>query len=118
MIDAAISILLRRSKDTQYVVGGPGKRIFDLLTSFIMLLSLSPLILIVAILVKMADHGPVIFCHTRVGYDGRRFQCLKFRSIVTNADEVLRCLLDSDPESRQEWERTQKLAKDPRITPL
>ena len=69
-------------------------------------------------LVKLADHGPVIFCHTRVGYDGRRFQCLKFRSMVINADEVLRRLLDSDPESRQEWERTQILAKDPRITPL
>jgi exopolysaccharide production protein ExoY len=117
MIDAAISIL-RRSKDTQYVVGGPQKRIFDLLISFVMFLSLSPLIVIVAMLVKLADHGPVIFCHTRVGYDGRRFQCLKFRSMVINADEVLRRLLDSDPESRQEWERTQKLAKDPRITPL
>jgi exopolysaccharide production protein ExoY len=118
MIDAGISILLRRSKDTKYVVGGAGKRIFDILSSSIMFISLFPLIFIVAMLVTHADPGPVIFRHTRVGYDGRRFQCLKFRSMVINSDEILRRLLDSDPEVMQEWERTQKLTKDPRITPL
>jgi exopolysaccharide production protein ExoY len=83
-----------------------------------MFLALSPLIFMVAMLMKMVDPGPVIFRHTRVGYNGRRFQCLKFRSMVNNSDEVLRRLLDSDPESRKEWELTQKLTMDPRITPL
>jgi len=83
-----------------------------------MFVVLLPLILIVAALVKVADHGPIIYRNTRVGFDGRRFQCLKFRSMVANSDEILKSLLDSNPEVSQEWERKQKLTKDPRITPV
>jgi exopolysaccharide production protein ExoY len=116
MHDATISVSFRQPKGKQYIVGGKAKRVFDFSISSLMFVVLLPLILIVAILVKLSDHGPIIFRHTRVGFDGRRFQCLKFRSMVADADELLKRLLDSNPEVRQEWECKQKLANDPRMT--
>lgn len=118
MLHAAVSVLLKRSKDPQYVVGGKTKRIFDLVTSSIIFAVFLPLFIIVAGLVKLAAPGPIIFRHVRVGLGGRRFQCLKFRTMVVNSDEVLQGLLDSNPEAWREWERTQKLTNDPRITPI
>jgi undecaprenyl-phosphate galactose phosphotransferase len=75
-----------------------------------------PLFAFVTILLKLSDPGPVIFRHVRVGQGGRRFACLKFRSMVADSDKVLKVLLESDPAARMEWERTQKLTNDPRIT--
>lgn len=118
MFDAAVSVLLRRSKSVPDVVGGKGKRFFDILVASIGAVAFSPLFVIVALLLKLTEPGPVVFRHVRVGHDGRRFQCLKFRSMVVDSDQVLRSLLESDPDARRQWERTQKLTKDPRITPL
>jgi lipopolysaccharide/colanic/teichoic acid biosynthesis glycosyltransferase len=52
------------------------------------LVVLSPVLLVLAILVKMSDGGPVLFCQERVGKAGRRFSILKFRSMVTNAEHL------------------------------
>jgi undecaprenyl-phosphate galactose phosphotransferase len=51
-----------------------------------------------------------------VGRNGEEFKCYKFRSMVTNSDEVLKHLLDTDPDARAEWNRDFKLKNDPRIT--
>lgn len=118
MIDAAVFIPLHSSNNDNSIVGGRTKRAFDVVASLLIIIALSPLFLIVAVLIKLADPGPIIFCHTRIGYGGRRFHCFKFRSMVAGADDLLANVLKSDPEARLEWERTQKLAKDPRITPL
>ncbi len=118
MLNAAVSIRLHSPNNSNNIVGGKAKRAFDLIISLLIIVGLSPLFLIVAMLIKLADPGPIIFCHMRVGHRGRRFRCLKFRSMVVGADRLLANLLESDPEARREWERTQKLAKDPRITPL
>ena len=118
MLYAAVTIAITASKDKHSIIGGKLKRIFDIICASLIIVILSPLFIIVAMLVKLGDPGPVLFCHTRVGYGGRRFQCLKFRSMVADADRLLRNLLESDPEARREWERTQKLAKDPRITAI
>jgi lipopolysaccharide/colanic/teichoic acid biosynthesis glycosyltransferase len=63
------------------------KRIFDFTIAFIGLLLLWPLILIVALVVKLTSKGPVLFIQKRVGRGGKLFNCYKFRSMVKNADK-------------------------------
>lgn len=70
----------------------------------------------VAISIKLSGPGPLVFGHVRVGRDGKRFRCYKFRSMVNNASEVLERLLGSDHAARMEWETNFKLKNDPRIT--
>ena len=67
--------------------------------------------------VLRGDRHPVFYRQTRVGLRGQTFELWKLRSMVWNADEVLQDLLQ-DPSMREEWERDQKLANDPRITPI
>ena len=99
-------------------VGGQIKRIFDVFfASFVILLTLT-LFIIVAIMVKLTDPGPVIYKHVRVGLWGRRFNCFKFRTMFVDSENVLEALLDGDPGARAEWEGNQKLIKDPRVTPV
>ena len=81
-----------------------------------LLVALSPLMLLVAWLVRHQDHGPVLFGHYRVGRDGQLFRCLKFRTMRMNAAEMLAELLRNDPQARAEWDRDHKLANDPRVT--
>ncbi|WP_142850466.1 undecaprenyl-phosphate galactose phosphotransferase WbaP [Telmatospirillum sp. J64-1] len=98
--------------------GQPGmiaKRLFDIVATSLLLLFFAPLMGIIALLVKM-DGGPAMFGHTRIGRHGREFKCLKFRTMVTDADKVLEDLLARDPAARAEWEKDFKLRKDPRIT--
>ena len=52
--------------------------------------------LMVALAIRWTDPGPVIFGHERIGLNGRRFKCLKFRSMIVNSEAVLRELLDND----------------------
>ncbi|AOJ26908.1 sugar transferase [Burkholderia seminalis] len=93
------------------------KRGFDLVCASLLLLMLAPVLLGIAWIVRR-DGGPAIFGHERVGRDGRRFKCLKFRSMVTNADAVLKALLERDADARAEWDREFKLKNDVRITPI
>ena len=91
-------------------------RPFARLSAFVLLILLSPLMLLIAWLIWLEDGGPAVFAHYRIGRNGRPFRCYKFRSMVRNADVVLRELLESDPQLRAEWERDQKLEVDPRVT--
>jgi Undecaprenyl-phosphate galactose phosphotransferase WbaP len=91
------------------------KRSFDIAAAGSALLFLSPLLLILCLLV-MADGGPAVFGHKRIGRNGRSFRCLKFRSMVPNSAEVLAKLLAEDPEAARSWAATRKLQNDPRIT--
>jgi exopolysaccharide production protein ExoY len=116
MFDGELSVLLGRSKVAPNTTGGKAKRIFDVIVASITLFVFLPLFVFVILLLKLTDPGPVIFCHVRVGQGGRRFACLKFRSMVADSDKVLKSLLESDPVARMEWERSQKLTNDPRIT--
>lgn len=59
-----------------------------------------------------------MFAQERVGHDGTYFRMIKFRTMYTNAEEVLQAKLDEDPELKEEWNRNFKLRKDPRITPI
>lgn len=93
------------------------KRGFDIVCSAGALLLLSPLFAYIAWQTRKSGE-PVFYGHTRVGKDGRTFQCYKFRSMVPNADQVLADLLAKDPAARAEWEKDFKLKNDPRITPI
>jgi len=92
------------------------KRALDLAGAFLGGLLLSPLLLVIAILVKLDSPGPVFYGHERIGKDGRRFKAWKFRSMVKDADRVLEDYLRKHPELREEWERDRKLKNDPRVT--
>ena len=80
------------------------------------LLFLLPVMLLVALVVYAQDGGPILFAHQRIGLNGRRFHCLKFRSMAADAEERLAALLASDPAARAEWQRDHKLRNDPRVT--
>lgn len=94
------------------------KRGFDLVAAGALLLLTAPLLAVLALRVKLADGGPVLFAHVRVGRHGRLFRCYKFRTMVANSAEVLAELLASDPAARAAWERDRKLKDDPRVTPI
>jgi lipopolysaccharide/colanic/teichoic acid biosynthesis glycosyltransferase len=93
-------------------------RIIDVTASVVALVFLAPLFIVIALLIKIQDGGPVLFAHHRIGRGGQSFRCLKFRSMVVNAEERLREHLASNAEARKEWAENQKLRKDPRITPV
>jgi exopolysaccharide production protein ExoY len=82
------------------------------------LLLLSPLLLLIAALVLWGRDGPLTYGHYRVGQGGQLFRCLKFRTMVPDADRALADLLARDPAARAEWERDQKLRRDPRVTAI
>ena len=77
-----------------------------------------PLMIAVAVAVRLQDGGPAMFRHRRVGQRGVAFSCLKFRSMRVDAEARLEQHLSSNPEARREWERDHKLRYDPRVTAL
>jgi len=105
------------TKRERLIGSGALKRAFDAAGALALIVLLSPIMLLIAALVAM-EGGPVFFGHERVGFGGRAFRCLKFRTMVPNAVEVLSDLLARDPAAAREWVMTQKLRDDPRITRL
>ena len=93
------------------------KRTFDIVVASLLLLFLAPVFGLLCAMVKR-DGGNAIYGHERVGQDGEKFKCLKFRSMVTNSQEVLQNLLATSEEARAEWDRDFKLKNDPRITKI
>jgi exopolysaccharide production protein ExoY len=91
------------------------KRVLDIVGATLLGIVFFPLILAVAVLLRR-EGGPIIFRHRRVGRNGKAFDCLKFRSMVPDADRVLRDLLERHPELKAEWLRDHKLRDDPRVT--
>ena len=92
------------------------KRAFDIVSTSIGLLCISPIFIGIALWIYKDSPGPVIFKHRRVGRYGKEFNCYKFRSMCVDADVKLKELLASDPEAKAEWEKEFKLKNDPRIT--
>jgi undecaprenyl-phosphate galactose phosphotransferase len=91
------------------------KSVLDVTVAATLIIFLLPIYLIVAALTAL-DGGPVIFGQTRIGAGGRKFRCLKFRTMVVDADRVLQEALAKDPARAAEWHLTRKLTNDPRIT--
>lgn len=91
------------------------KRAFDITAGVALIVALFPVMVLIATAVR-SDGGPAIYRHTRIGKNGKRFGCLKFRSMVTNSSEVLAMHLSENPDAMLEWTETRKLTNDPRIT--
>ncbi|MCG8370178.1 MAG: sugar transferase [Proteobacteria bacterium] len=94
-----------------------GERVFDVVGAITIGVLSLPVSLIIAVAIRVSG-SPVFFHHKRIGRDGKPFDCYKFRSMIPDAERVLRDLLASDPAAMREWERTYKLQDDPRITRL
>nr|WP_245443600.1 sugar transferase [Labrys okinawensis] len=90
----------------------------DIVTASAALVFLMPLFVLLLGVLLVLQGRPIFIRHNRVGRGGALFPCLKFRSMVTNSEEVLREHLAANSAARQEWEETHKLKNDPRITPL
>jgi lipopolysaccharide/colanic/teichoic acid biosynthesis glycosyltransferase len=107
---------LHRSAWWRAIVGEvkPAKRIVDAAGALILLIALSPLLLVIAAIIKLQDAGPVLFWQTRVGRLGRCFAFPKFRSMIVNADSQIERLLHRNHHSNGSI--TFKDKADPRIT--
>ncbi|MBA4365783.1 MAG: hypothetical protein C0398_07305 [Coprothermobacter sp.] len=99
-------------------VGARVKRLMDVVLAGLGVVILSPLLLVLAVLVKLTSRGPVLFGHRRLGEGGRPIWVFKFRSMMVDAEARLQVLLTADPSLRTEYEATYKLRNDPRVTRL
>jgi Undecaprenyl-phosphate galactose phosphotransferase WbaP len=92
------------------------KRAFDLVVAVAALCLSFPLLLGIALVMKLTSSGPIFFGHTRIGRHGRRFKAWKFRTMHPNGDAILREYLQRVTSAQEEWTRDRKLRKDPRVT--
>jgi exopolysaccharide production protein ExoY len=104
------------SVDSPRPIGLASKRTIDIVLAVSGIILLAPLLIICFVLTIASSPGPALFRHRRVGFNGKYFDCLKFRTMVTDAPERLRQLLESDPVAAAEWEANRKLRHDPRVT--
>jgi lipopolysaccharide/colanic/teichoic acid biosynthesis glycosyltransferase len=84
--------------------------------SLSVLISFLPVYLVLALLIAISSPGPIFYVQERIGRNYQSFGCLKFRTMVENADEILTDLMETSPHLREEFEDNFKLKKDPRIT--
>lgn len=89
------------------------KRVIDVIFASIALILLSPVFAIIAIAIKIDSKGPVFFAHKRIGKNGNIIKLYKFRSMVINAEELIKSFT---PEQMREYKENYKLTNDPRIT--
>lgn len=89
------------------------KRVIDVILASVALILLSPLFAIIAIAIKIDSKGPVFFSHKRIGKNGKIIKLYKFRSMVINAEELIKSFT---PEQMREYKENYKLTNDPRIT--
>ncbi|EGK89239.1 sugar transferase [Microcoleus sp. MON1_C1] len=106
----------RISRSLQNLDGELFKRLFDILFSLSVLILFAPVYLLLAFLIALSSPGPIFYVQERVGKNRKRFYCLKFRTMVENADDILLEIMENSPHLRQEFEDNFKLKQDPRIT--
>ena len=108
--------MLRSDKSLSQLAYLGFKRMFDVSVASVALLLSSPIFLVVPILIKLDSRGGVFFTQTRIGKNGREFKIYKFRTMIPNADEVLKDILSGDSDFAQEYRRNKKMRYDPRVT--
>ena len=98
--------------------GDVAKRLFDILFSLFILIFFFPLYLILAVLIAVTSPGPIFYVQQRVGKDFKPFNCIKFRTMVDKADEMLESIIAESPQIKAEFTDNFKLKQDPRITSI
>jgi lipopolysaccharide/colanic/teichoic acid biosynthesis glycosyltransferase len=96
--------------------GDFAKRLFDVMFSLSVLILFLPLYLLLVILIAISSPGPIFYVQERVGRNYKPFGCIKFRTMVENADELLLDIMEKSPHLREEFEDNFKLKQDPRLT--
>jgi Undecaprenyl-phosphate galactose phosphotransferase WbaP len=94
------------------------KRTMDLILGSIIAVLLFPLMVLIALGVKLTSPGRIFYQQTVPGVAGRRFCMWKFRTMYVNGNQILAKWLNEHPESQEEWIRHHKLRNDPRVTPF
>lgn len=92
------------------------KRCMDVTFTLLGGILIFPVIVTIWVLIKIDSGGNVFYGDLRIGEGGRKFKAWKFRTMVPNANQVLKIYLEKNPEVRKEWEATRKLKNDPRVT--
>ena len=92
------------------------KLTFDLFFASIFLITGLPVILIIALLIKLSSRGPIFFSQERIGKNNIPFKCLKFRTMHPEAEDILENLIMQNNLIKKEFEETHKIKNDPRIT--
>ena len=106
--------IVRGSQDLRERAYEAFKRTIDVVGSAVLLIALAPLFALIAVLVKVTLPGPVFFRQVRLGRHGRPFRCIKFRTMVPDAEQRLQ----RDPLLRAAFENNYKIKDDPRVSPL
>ena len=102
--------------DFPLLANGSLKRAMDIVFTLLLSILFLPVFLLTALLVRLDLPGPILYTQERVGRNGRKMLIYKFRSMQVNAEKILAQYLVKHPDSRREWDATQKLREDPRIT--
>lgn len=92
------------------------KRAFDIIFTLILLIPILPLMLLISLIILIDSPGRIFFTQERVGQFNKKFNIIKFRTMIPEAEKKLKALLDSDPKIKEEFEKFHKLQHDPRIT--
>jgi len=93
------------------------KRLFDLILTIVGGIAISPVLIFLALCIKLDSKGSVFYNADRIGKNGRTFKCYKFRSMYVNGDEILKEYLENNPAKAEEWKKYAKLRDyDPRVT--
>lgn len=92
------------------------KRLLDVTLTSLALLAISPILLFIAIAIKLDSKGPIFYAQKRLGQDGVRFRALKFRTMYGDGEARLQEVLEKDPKLKAEYEQFHKLTFDPRVT--
>lgn len=95
------------------------KRIFDIFCSLVGILALIPLCIIIKIIyICMKDFHSIFYRQKRLGKNGKIIRIFKFRTMVPNAEEILKDWLENNPEKKKEYLKDRKIDNDPRITKI
>ena len=94
------------------------KRLFDIVFSLSVLVLCAPIYLVLAGLIACTSSGSIFYIQERVGKNYRHFGCIKFRTMIPNADRVLTEMMAQSEDLRQEFAENFKLKQDPRITKI
>jgi Undecaprenyl-phosphate galactose phosphotransferase WbaP len=110
-------VLLQIKNRLRSKISSSLKRTFDLVIGATISLLAFPLLIAIALAIKLGSTGPVFFFSKRIGRGGQEFFCIKFRTMELDCDQILEQYLDANDSARQEWTRYNKLiTHDPRVT--
>ncbi len=107
---------------TKNNLANPINRILKRISEYCLIIPISilcmPIMIVIALIIKLTSPGPIIYTQNRIGRNGRPFKIYKFRTMYRDAEERLEKILQEDPEAREEWKLNFKLKKDPRVTKI